>query len=173
MRIGIIIAICLVYVLGQQGSQKRRLFYSTTDYVCHSGVPGRKDITYLTALVYDEKGDRRRIKVVADCGTLCDSLILDPRRTIMAVKDWDYLYYNDDRTNVTWFRFNQTIQKEYEVFSKLLKSIVVTSTVFNPCTIEDKLYDCNLIDSEGIDHYGIYEAYPASIHELICKPYKK
>lgn len=55
MRIGIIIIICFACVLGQQASQKRRLFYSTTDYVCKAGSPSRKDLIYLTMLVYDEK----------------------------------------------------------------------------------------------------------------------
>lgn len=116
MRVGILIAIFLICVLSQQGSQRRRLFYSTTDHVCRSGFPGRKDLTYINALIYDEKDDPRRIKVVADGGSLCDSLVRDPRRSIMAVEDWDYLYYNHDRKNVTWFRFNQTFKRSTRCF---------------------------------------------------------
>lgn len=117
MRIGIMIIICFACVLAQQGSQKRRLFYSTTDYVCKPGTPSRKDLIYLTMLVYDEVGNRRRITVTADGGSLCSDVIIDPRRTIMPVKDWDYLYYNDERKNLTSIRFNQTIEKEYEKVS--------------------------------------------------------
>ncbi len=116
MRVGFLITIFLICVSSQQGRQRRRLFYSTTDHVCRSGPPGRNDLTYITALIYDEKDDPRRIYIVADCGSLCDSLIRDPRRSIMAVEDWDYLYYNHDRKNVTWFRFNQTFKRSTRCF---------------------------------------------------------
>lgn len=115
-----------------QNYQLRELYYDSNDFVCHYGLPGRKDII---ALVLNfEDGSYR--PVFADGGTICNDMMKDPWNQVRAVSYWDYYVYDKNYKKTINIEFKQTVKIEYTKFLHRTKSIIANSTLINPVLVD-------------------------------------
>lgn len=105
IKVGILTIILVVCTIEQQNIQRRQLYYSDDDHMCHNGPPSRKDLIYLN-IRYD---DKNHMMMLADGGSNCFEFSTKPSERVSPQVYWDYLSYEGDYKNKTWIQFNQTI----------------------------------------------------------------